>query len=51
MSSTQAIENLINGYATSEDSSFLIPNVTEDFIQSENCVCYLAVNFNFVGFD
>ena len=31
MSSTQAIENLINGYATSEDSSFLIPNVTEDF--------------------
>ena len=32
MSSTQAIENLINGYATSEDSSFLIPNVTEDFL-------------------
>jgi len=32
MSNTQAIENLINGYATSEDSSFLIPNVTEDFL-------------------
>jgi len=32
MSSTQAIENLINGYATSEDSSFLIPNATEDFV-------------------
>ena len=32
MSSTQAIENLINGYATSEDSSFLIPNATEDFL-------------------
>ena len=32
MSSTQAIENLINGYANSEDSSFLIPNVTEDFL-------------------
>ena len=32
MSSTQAIENLINGYATSEDSSFLIPNVTDDFL-------------------
>ena len=32
MSSTQAIENLIYGYATSEDSSFLIPNVTEDFL-------------------
>ena len=32
MSSTEAIENLINGYATSEDSSFLIPNVTEDFL-------------------
>ena len=32
MTSTQAIENLINGYATSEDSSFLIPNVTEDFL-------------------
>ena len=32
MSSTQAIENLIDGYATSEDSSFLIPNATEDFL-------------------
>ena len=32
MSSTQAIENLINGYANSEDSSFLIPNVTGDFL-------------------
>ena len=32
MSSAQTIENLINGYATSEDSSFLIPNVTEDFL-------------------
>ena len=32
MSSTQAIKNLINGYATSEDSSFLIPNATEDFL-------------------
>ena len=32
MSSTQAIENLINGYATSEDSSFLIPNASEDFL-------------------
>ena len=32
MSSTQAIENLINGYANSEDSSFLMPNSTEDFL-------------------
>ncbi len=32
MSSIQAIENLINGYAASEDSSFLIPNATEDFL-------------------
>ena len=32
MSSTKAIENLINGYAISEDSSFLIPNATEDFL-------------------
>ena len=32
MSSTQAIENLINGYATSVDSSFLIPNATEEFL-------------------
>ena len=31
MSTTQAIENLIKGYAISEDSSFLIPNATEDF--------------------
>ena len=31
MSSIQAIENLINGYAISKDSSFLIPNATEDF--------------------
>ena len=29
---TKAIEDLINGYANSEDSSFLIPNVTEDFL-------------------
>ena len=26
------IEDLINGYANSKDSSFLIPNVTEDFL-------------------
>ena len=32
MSSTQSIENLINGYAISEDSSFLVPNATEDFL-------------------
>ena len=32
MSSIQAIENLINGYAISEDSSFIIPNATEDFL-------------------
>ena len=32
MSSTQAVENLINGYTTSENSSFLIPNATEDFL-------------------
>ena len=32
MSSTQAMENLINDYATSEDSSFLLPNVTRDFL-------------------
>ena len=32
MSSTQAVENLINSYATSKDSSFLIPNATEDFL-------------------
>ena len=32
MSNIQAIKNLINGYANSKDSSFLIPNVTEDFL-------------------
>ena len=32
MSNTKATEDLINGYATSEDSSFLIPNVTEDLL-------------------
>ena len=32
MSSIQAIENLINGYAISENSSFLIPIATEDFL-------------------
>ena len=32
MSSTQAIESLINGYANSENSSFLIPNATKDFL-------------------
>ena len=32
MSNIKAIENLINGYAASKDSSFLIPNVTEDFL-------------------
>ena len=32
MSTTNAIEDLINGYATSEDSSFLLPNVTDDFL-------------------
>ena len=32
MSNTKAIEDLINGYANSKDSSFLIPNVTEDFL-------------------
>ena len=31
-SSTQAIENLINGHAISEDYSFLIQNATEDFL-------------------
>ena len=31
MSNIKAIEDLINGYASSQDSSFLIPNVTEDF--------------------
>ena len=37
MSSTQAIENLINSYAISEDSSFLIPNATEDFLAVRAC--------------
>ena len=32
MSDIKNIENLINGYAISKDSSFLIPNVTEDFL-------------------
>ena len=32
MSDFKAIENLIIGYASSKDSSFLIPNVTEDFL-------------------
>ena len=32
MSHIKAIEDLINGYANSKDSSFLIPNVTEDFL-------------------
>ena len=32
MSDIKAIENLINGYANSKDSSFLISNVTEDFL-------------------
>ena len=32
MSNIKAIEDLIKGYASSEDSSFLIPNVTEDFL-------------------
>ncbi len=32
MSEIKAIEELINGYANSKDSSFLIPNVTEDFL-------------------
>ena len=32
MSDIKAIEDLINGYANSKDSSFLITNVTEDFL-------------------
>ena len=32
MSDIKVIEDLINGYANSKDSSFLIPNVTEDFL-------------------
>ena len=32
MSNIKAIKDLIKGYATSEDSSFLLPNVTDDFL-------------------
>tara|TARA_B100000401_G_scaffold286298_1_gene195809 strand:+ start:290 stop:673 length:384 start_codon:yes stop_codon:yes gene_type:complete len=32
MTNTKAIEDLIEGYANSKDSSFLIPNATEDFL-------------------
>ena len=32
MSDIKAIKDLINGYANSKDSSFLITNVTEDFL-------------------
>jgi len=32
MSNFKDIEDLINGYATRRDFSFLIPNVTEDFL-------------------
>ena len=32
MSDIKAIENLISGYANSKDSSFLIPNITQDFL-------------------
>ena len=32
MSDIKAIDDLINGYANSKDSSFLIPNLTEDFL-------------------
>ena len=32
MTSTKVIEDLIEGYANSEDSSFLIPNSTKDFL-------------------
>ena len=32
MSDIKAIEDLIKGYAISKDSSFLITNVTEDFL-------------------
>ena len=32
MSNTKAIEDLINGYAKSEDSSFLLKRVTDDFL-------------------
>ena len=32
MTNIKSIEDLIEGYANSEDSSFLIPNATEDFL-------------------
>ena len=32
MTDIKAIQDLINGYAKSENSSFLIPNVTKDFL-------------------
>ena len=32
MTNTKSIKDLIEGYANSEDSSFLIPNATEDFL-------------------
>ena len=32
MSDSQSIKDLINGYTASEDSSFLIPNVTANFL-------------------
>ena len=32
MTNTKSIEDLIEGYANSEDSSFLISNATEDFL-------------------
>ena len=32
MSDIKAIKDLINGYANSKDSSFLIPNVTDNFL-------------------
>ena len=32
MSDIKVIKDLINGYANSKDSSFLIPNITEDFL-------------------
>ena len=32
MANTKSIEDLIEGYENSKDSSFLIPNATEDFL-------------------
>ena len=32
MTNTKSIKDLIEGYANSEDSSFLIPNATKDFL-------------------